>query len=116
MPSNPRLRRTSKRTCPGVAGKPEGVVVGRAHDLAVDHGLDEPHHLAGAIDRNEVGAELVANPVEIAHGLDALRVEIRAGEIALGRGLEVELEGDQPARVAQEDGLHQLDPPGRPIG
>ena len=91
-------------------------MVGRAHRLAVDRGLEHGLDLAGRIDADEIGAELVADPELAANRLDRLRVEIGAGQIALLRALMDNAELHLLVGIVQEGGGKPLDRARREIG
>ena len=90
-------------------------IVGRAHRLAVDHGVEHRQHLAGPVGLEHVGAELVADPERVADHLEAFDVEIGAGQVALCGVLVDDAERHLLVGVVQEDGLVPLDLAGRPV-
>ena len=91
-------------------------MVGAAVGLAGHHRVDHLQHLALGIDAQHIGAELVADPPLVAHHLDRLGVEVRAGEVALGGVLVLDEEGHLAVRVAQEGGLQPADLAAVPVG
>jgi hypothetical protein len=92
-------------------------MVGRHQDLAVHARLDHPLHDAVGRDMDQERTEFVTDhEAAVVQGLDALEVEIGAGQIALLRALVGDAEGDATQRVAQENGLEECDPAALPVG
>ena len=94
---------------PGAPGGTSVGIVGRAHDLAVDLGVEHRQHLAAPVGLDQERAELVAEPQRVADRLDRFDVEIRAGQVALGRVLVDDAERHLAVGIAQERGRDVLD-------
>jgi hypothetical protein len=76
--------------------------------MVFEHGFD----LAVAVDTQQVGAELIADPKLVADRLKALDVEIRAGEIAFVGRLVGDPERNLLVRIMQKD---RSEPLRRPV-
>ena len=90
-------------------------MIRRTHRLAVGHGVEHPQHLACLVGLQDVGAELVADPEGVADDLEALGVEVGAGEIALGGILMQDTERHLLVGIVQEYGFLAVDLAGRPV-
>ena len=85
-------------------------MVGAADRLAVQHGLEHAQDAALRVGVDQEGAELVAQPeAAIGRDLQALGVEVGAGQVARRARVGHDMKGDDPVGVGEEDGAFDGD-------